>query len=80
MTVPGNPSTPALRQILFYVGAIVFAGALVGALANAMDWSSGLIYGVGLSVCTAIVTIALRGSLFASARQRSDEHHLKRHA
>jgi hypothetical protein len=59
---------------------IVLAGVLVGTLANAMDWSSGLVYGVGLSVCTAIVTIALRGSLFAPTRQGSGEQHHRRHA
>ncbi len=45
-----------------------------------MDWSSGLIYGVGLFACTAIVTMALRGSLFASTRQGSGKRHHQRHA
>ncbi len=68
-----------LRHFLFYMGIAALAGAIVGALANVMDWSTGLIYGVGLSVGTVIVIVAMREGLFgAPARHRRRPH--RRHA
>ena len=53
-----------LRHFLFYMGMAATAGALVGTLSSVMDWSIGLIYGVGLSAGAAIGILALREGLF----------------
>jgi ACR3 family arsenite efflux pump ArsB len=68
----GDLKMYTFRHFLFYMGLAALAGAVIGALANAMDWSIGLIYVVGLSVGIAIALIAMREGLFGgSARQRS---------
>ena len=68
-----------LRHFLFYMGAAALAGAVIGALANVMDWSGGLIYGVGLSVGAAIVILAMREGLFGPSRRPEGQRH-GRHA
>ncbi len=68
-----------LRHFLFYMGMAALAGAVVGAAANVMGWSVGLIYGVGLPICAAIVMVALRESLFGPPRH-SSEPNRRRHA
>ncbi len=56
-----------LRHFLFYMGVSAFAGAAIGGASRVMDWSIGLIYGVGLSVGAVIVAFALREGLFGPA-------------
>lgn len=68
-----------LRHFLFYMGIAALAGAVIGVLAGLMDWSSGLIYGIGLPACTLIVTVALRESLFGPPRHSGEPRH-RRHA
>jgi hypothetical protein len=68
-----------LRHFLFYMAVAAGAGAVVGALANVMDWGVGLIYGVGLSVCALIIVVALREGLFGPpGGSGKPQHH--RHA
>ena len=64
-----------LRHFLFYMSVAATAGALVGALASAMDWSIGLIYGVGLSAGAVIVILALREGLFDTSRRSGEPQH-----
>jgi len=66
-----------LRHFLFYMGMAALAGAVIGALASAMAWSSGLVYGVGLSVGFLIVVFAMREGLFGPPRDGAKRH---RHA
>jgi hypothetical protein len=68
-----------LRHFLFYMGVACAAGAIVGAVAGLMDWSTGLIYAVGLPTGIVIVLAAVREGLFTSAGQR-DQRHLRPHA
>jgi len=63
-----------LRHFFFYVGLACLAGAVIGAAASAMDWSTGVVYAVGLSTALAISLIGLREGLFTPAR-RPDRHH-----
>jgi hypothetical protein len=64
-----------LRHFLFYLGVSAAAGAIIGALAGAMDWSSGLVYGVGLSAVAAIAALALREGLFGPPRHSGKSQH-----
>ena len=65
-----------LRHFLFYMGMAATAGALVGTLSSVMDWSIGLIYGVGLSAGAAIGILALREGLLATSKDsRESQHH-----
>lgn len=68
-----------LRHFLFYMGMAALAGAVIGAAANVMDWSVGLIYGVSLPIGAVIVMVALRKSLFGPPRRSREPHH-GRHA
>lgn len=68
-----------LRHFLFYMGLACAAGAIIGAAARIMDWSTGLVYAVALPACTLIVIIALREGLFGPAR-RSEQQQRGRHA
>lgn len=67
-----------MRHFLFYMGLACTAGAIIGAAAGIMDWSTGLIYAVTLPVCTVIVIIALREGLFGPA-QRPKQQQRGRH-
>lgn len=60
MKPPEDLKMYTLRHFLFYVGVSAAAGAVIGALAGVMDWSSGLVYGVGLSAVAMIMVLALR--------------------
>jgi hypothetical protein len=66
-----------LRHFLFYMG--VSAAAVIGALASLMNWSIGLIYGVGLSTGAVIVVFALREGLFGTPGHVDERRH-RRHA
>jgi hypothetical protein len=67
-----------LRHFLFYMGAAALAGAVIGLLANLMDWSNGVVYGVGLPTGFAVVVFALRETLFEPARKPNGHRH-RRH-
>lgn len=68
-----------LKHFLFYMGIAALAGAVIGALANAMAWGNGLIFGVGLFVGLLIVIIAMREGLFGVSTRRGDRAR-QRHA
>ena len=68
-----------LRHFLFYMGVAALAGAVIGTASRTMDWSIGLIYGVGLSAGTVIAVFALRESLFGPPRHPGEPRH-RRHA
>jgi hypothetical protein len=57
------------RHFLLYMGLACVAGAIIGAAAKIMDWSTGLIYAVTLPVCILIVVVALREGLFGPAQR-----------
>lgn len=61
------------------MGMAALAGAVIGALANAMAWSNGLVYGVGLSVGLVIAILAMREGLFGPPRNAAKRPH-HRHA
>jgi uncharacterized membrane protein YfcA len=61
------------RHFLFYMGLACVAGAIIGAAARLMDWSTGLIYAVTLPVCMLIVIIALREGLFGPPRRAKQQ-------
>ena len=64
-----------LRHFLFYLSVSAATGAVIGALAGVMDWSSGLVYGVGLSAVAAITVLALREGLFGSSNRSGKRQH-----
>jgi hypothetical protein len=64
-----------LRHFLFYMGVSAAAGAVIGVLAGVMDWSSGLVYGVGLSTVAAITVLALREGLFGPPHRSGKRQH-----
>jgi hypothetical protein len=73
---PRDPrETYTLRHFLFYMGVVSIVGAFIGFLASIMDWSDGLIYGVGLPACMAVAILALREDLFGPARRQSEPRH-----
>jgi len=68
-----------LRHFLFYMGLACAAGAIIGVASGLMEWSTGLVYAVGLSTGTLIVIAALRESLFAPVERPNRPRH-SRHA
>lgn len=64
-----------LRHFLFYMGVSAVAGAVIGTLAGVMDWSSGLVYGVGLSAGATIMVLALREGLFGPPHHSGKRQH-----
>lgn len=63
-----------LRHFFFYMAVSAFAGAVIGVASRSMNWSIGLVYGVGLSVGAAIVVFALREGLFGPSRIPQKQH------
>jgi hypothetical protein len=68
-----------LRNSLFYIGLACLGGAIVGAAAELMDWSQGLVYAVGLPIALVIGLMSIRESLFAPAQRPNRQRH-SRHA
>lgn len=64
-----------LRHLLFHMGVMAFAGALIGAAAGAMDWGTGLVYAVGLPIGAGITLFALRDGLFETPRRLGRSRH-----
>ncbi len=75
MKPPEDLKMYTLRHFLFYMGVSAAAGAVIGALAGVMDWSSGLVYGVGLSAVAMIMVLALREGLFGPPRRSGKPRH-----
>ena len=75
----GGQKIYTLRHFLFYMGVFSLGGVIVGAAAAAMDWSTGLVYAVGLLTALAISSMALREGLLAPA-QRQKQPRNSRHA
>jgi hypothetical protein len=64
-----------LRHFLFYMGLACLDGAIIGAAAGLIDWSTGLVYAVGLSTGVIIVLAAVREGLFAPVTHPGQRHH-----
>jgi hypothetical protein len=62
-----------LRHFFIYIGLASLAGAIIGAAAVLMDWSTGLVYAIGLPTALVIGLMSIRETLFAPA-QRPDRH------
>lgn len=68
-----------LRHFLFYMALACPGGAIVGAAAQIFNWSTGVVYAIGLLAALVISLMALRESLFAPARKPGQQRH-GRHA
>jgi hypothetical protein len=68
-----------LRHFLFYMGLSCLGGAIIGAAAGIMNWSTGLVYAVGLTTALVIGLMSIRESLFAPAQNPRSQRH-GRHA
>jgi hypothetical protein len=64
----------SLRHFLFYMGLSCLGGAVVGAAAQIMDWSTGVVYAVGLPTALVIGLMSIRESLFAPAQPKQERH------
>jgi hypothetical protein len=68
-----------LRNSLLYIGLAALMGAVIGAAAGIMDWSTGVVYAIGLPTALIIGLMSIRESLFAPV-QRPDRQRHRRHA
>jgi len=64
-----------LRHFLFYMGLSCLGGTIIGAASGIMDWSSGLVYAVGLPTALIIGLASIRESLFAPAQRHAQQRH-----
>ena len=78
MPSPTDPKTHLSISPLTYAAVVALAGIAIGLAANLMDWSTGVVYAVGLSAGALIFLFAFRESLFAPPNAPAEKHRRRR--